>query len=143
MNTVSGSKRSQTMARVRSKDTTPEMKVRRLVHGMGFRYRLHRTDLPGTPDLVFPSLRKIIFVHGCFWHQHKCKRGDRQPSTHTHYWSRKLQRNVERDRRQLDELRSCGWLPLVVWECETKKTRTEELQRRLHAFLTSREPCSP
>ena len=111
--------RSRVMRAVKSRDTGPEMAVRRLVHSMGYRYRLHRKDLPGKPDLVFPSRRKAIFVHGCFWHGHTCRRGDRQPKTNAAYWSSKIARNRERYERQRAELDRDGWRVLTVWECQT------------------------
>lgn len=128
--------RSENMRRIRSKDTAPEMAVRRLVHGLGYRYRLHRKDIPGKPDLVFPSRRKVIFIHGCFWHQHpECREG-RPPKSNTAYWGPKLERNVERDRRAVAELTAAGWGVLVVWECETKDLG--ELQGAVQAFLGPR-----
>ena len=96
---------TERMQRIRKINTGPEMIVRRLVHAMGYRYRLHRSDLPGTPDLVFPSRKKVILVHGCFWHQHTCPRGDRQPSSNRAYWLPKLRRNVERDKANIRALR--------------------------------------
>ena len=124
--------RSKMMAAVRSKDTQPEMLVRRLVHGMGYRYRLHRSNLPGKPDLVLPSRRKIIFVHGCFWHQHTC-RGAHLPKSNTSYWGPKLERNRARDKKHLKALRSMGWKCLVVWECELKNL--ERVRLRISRFL--------
>lgn len=112
--------RSRTMRAVKGKDTGLEMRVRRLVHSIGYRYRLHRKDLPGKPDLVFPARRKVIFVNGCFWHQHDCPRGSRTPKANRDYWSRKLERNKNRDRANLARLRDDGWDALVVWECEAK-----------------------
>src|SRR5215472_3891233 len=109
--------RSQMMAAVRSKNTAPEMRVRRLAHSMGYRYRLHRRDLPGTPDLVFPSQKKIIFVHGCFWHQHGCP-GSHMPRSNEAYWAPKLERNRTRDAEHLEALKAAGWRCLVLWECE-------------------------
>lgn len=108
------------MSRVRKTDTKPEMIVRQLVHGLGYRFRLHRHDLPGTPDLTFPSRRKVIFVHGCFWHRHNCRLGGRLPTTRLEYWLPKLSRNVDRDRSVEIELRRLGWSVLVIWECETR-----------------------
>ena len=121
------------MRRVRGKDTTPEMIVRRIVHRLGYRYRLHADDLPGKPDLVLPSRGKVIFVHGCFWHQHSCTRGDRMPSSNQDYWLRKLEGNRRRDRRHRAALKRAGWQVLVVWECQTKKL--DKLAARLTAFL--------
>lgn len=125
--------RSWTMSRVRSKDTTPEMIVRRLVHSMGYRYRLHGRRLPGKPDLVFASRRKVIFVHGCFWHQHEGCRKARVPGTRHDYWLPKLARNVERDQEHIARLHALGWEVLVVWECEIKDRPV--LQEVLRDFL--------
>ncbi len=113
-------KRSQVMRAVKSQDTNPEMIVRRLLHQAGFRYRLHRKDLPGKPDLVFPGRKKIIFVHGCFWHQHSgCRFADR-PATRQDYWNAKLNRNVERDAKNQEMLIQNGWKLLIIWECQTR-----------------------
>lgn len=135
MDKLSPSRRSENMRAIRSKDMNPEMAVRRLVHRMGYRYRLHRKDLPGKPDLVFVSRRKIIFVHGCFWHQHRKKTcvDARIPKSNRDYWEPKLARNVQRDTQNRRKLRSLGWDVLVVWECETKNR--ERLERRLQTFL--------
>jgi DNA mismatch endonuclease (patch repair protein) len=111
---------SERMQRIRKTDTRPEMVVRRIAHRMGYRHRLHRRDLPGTPDLVFPGLRKVILVHGCFWHRHDCPLGAKQPSANPEYWLPKLARNAERDRQNRAKLASMGWDVLVVWECETR-----------------------
>jgi DNA mismatch endonuclease, patch repair protein len=124
--------RSQMMAAVRSKDTKPELFVRRLVHGMGYRYRLHRPDLPGKPDLVLGGRRKIIFVHGCFWHQHGCV-FSHVPKSNAHYWAPKLERNRARDLEHLRSLRADGWRCLVLWECEL--TGSGRFLRRLAKFL--------
>jgi DNA mismatch endonuclease, patch repair protein len=108
------------MRRIRSKDTLPEIKVRSMLHRLGFRFRLHRKDLPGTPDVVLPKFRTVIFVHGCFWHQHPgCKDASR-PSTRQDYWLPKLDRNIKRDKKSLSELKALGWNVLVIWECETQ-----------------------
>jgi DNA mismatch endonuclease (patch repair protein) len=112
--------RSRTMRAVKSRDTTPEMIVRRMVHAMGKRYRLHRADLPGKPDLTFPRLKKIIFVHGCFWHGHDCKRGARAPKENADYWAKKISCNKERDAKTQEALRGMGWDVLVIWECQLK-----------------------
>ena len=124
--------RSGIMSRIRGKNTEPEMRVRRLVHRMGFRYRLHCGDLPGAPDLVFFSRRKIIFVHGCFWHQHDCSRGTR-PSSNEEFWNRKLDSNVRRDKKNISTLKSDGWAVLIIWECETKNL--DHLAVRIEKFL--------
>lgn len=123
------------MSRIRSRDTKPELVVRRLLHAAGYRYRLHAKDLPGRPDIVFRGRRKAILIHGCFWHQHeevKCLDG-RRPKSNTAYWNDKLQRNVVRDHRNLDLLHKNDWEVLVVWECEMEPTN--ELLERLRAFL--------
>jgi DNA mismatch endonuclease, patch repair protein len=132
--TVTKSERSRIMAAVKSKDTTPEMIVRRLVHAMGYRYRLHVGTLPGKPDLVFPRLRKVIFVSGCFWHMHGCGRC-RIPSSRRAYWIKKLELNAARDKRVQRALRNAGWRVPVVWECETQRARLGRLQARLGCFL--------
>lgn len=111
------------MRSVRSKDTKPEMLVRSQLHRLGFRYRLHDKTLPGSPDLVFKSKRKVIFVHGCFWHQHVSCRHGHAPKTRLEYWLPKLQRNVERDKEAQEKLAQSGWTSLVVWECELADLR--------------------
>jgi DNA mismatch endonuclease, patch repair protein len=126
--------RSRTMRAVRSKNTKPEISVRKLVHAMGFRFRLHRKDLPGSPDIVFPCRRKAIFVHGCFWHGHSCARGARLPRTNTGYWSAKIERNRHRDLKSTQSLQDVGWESCVVWECELRNT--DELRAKLFSFLT-------
>ena len=127
------------MQAVRSKDTTPEWTVRRLLHGLGYRYRLHRKDLPGTPDLVFPSRRKTIFVNGCFWHAHGCRYG-RPPKSRLDYWLPKLQENRKRDAEKTSLLRALHWQALTVWECETKNI--EDLTSKLLAFLEGEAPSA-
>ena len=121
------------MRAVKGRDTGPEMTVRRLTHGMGYRYRLHRKNLPGKPDLVFPGRRKVIFVHGCFWHQHHCPRGERSPKSSRDYWIPKLKRNKQRDAENQSRLREMGWDVLVIWECEMKNR--DALKERIAAFL--------
>lgn len=125
--------RSAIMRAVKGKDTTPELVVRRLTHALGYRYRLHGADLPGKPDLVFPGRRKVIFVHGCFWHWHNCRRGRRMPMSRTEYWSQKLGRNQRRDRRHRLALRRAGWQVLVIWECQLKDAN--KLSRKIQEFL--------
>jgi DNA mismatch endonuclease (patch repair protein) len=126
--------RRRTMQAVKSKNTGPELAVRRIAHGMGYRFRLHRADLPGKPDLVFPRLHKAIFVHGCFWHGHNCVRGARTPKTNREYWTKKIQRNQERDRAALAALKYTGWKVTVLWECQIRDKQA--LHRRLDHFLT-------
>lgn len=125
--------RSRVMRAVKSRDTKPEMLVRRTVHGMGYRYRLHRKDLPGKPDLVFPSRRKAILVHGCFWHGHDCPRGARMPKSNRSYWEKKISRSMQRDAKSLSEMARKGWDVLTVWECQTRDE--EALQSQLRGFL--------
>ncbi len=111
--------RSERMRRIRKRDTRPEMLVRRAAHALGFRFRLYRSDLPGSPDLTFPGRRKVLFVHGCFWHQHEGCRLKRQPKSRLDYWLPKLARNVERDEEVRRKLEGLGWKSATVWECET------------------------
>ncbi len=126
--------RSRTMRAVKSKDTTPEWVVRRLVHGMGFRYRLHVRSLPGQPDLVFPGRKKVIFVNGCFWHGHRGCPNATVPASRPDYWLAKLQKNRTRDVRNVRALRDDGWDVMVVWECETRDMK--RLTARLTTFLS-------
>ncbi len=133
MNSPTPKKKSDAMRRVKSRDTGVEMQVRRLLHGLGYRYRLHKKDLPGSPDLVFPSKRKVIFIHGCFWHQHKdCSKAMR-PKTNTHFWNDKLDRNIERDRENQQDLEGAGWDVFVVWECKIADIRS--LEQAIRTFL--------
>lgn len=131
--TATAEQRSRTMKAVKSCNTTPELKVRRVLHQMGYRYRLHRKDLPGKPDIVFGRSRKVIFVHGCFWHGHNCKRGNRMPATNVEYWQKKISGNVQRFLKQLEQLQEAGWKPLVLWECELRDL--SGLDQRLREFL--------
>lgn len=117
---MSPEQRSAHMSKIRSKNTKPEIMLRKMLHRAGFRYRLHDPKLPGKPDLVFAGTRKVIFVHGCFWHGHGCRVGARLPKSNTSFWVEKRLRNRERDLRQELELRALGWDPLIVWECEIK-----------------------
>lgn len=132
---VDAEKRSRMMAAVHSKDTGPELVVRRLAHRLGYRFRLHRKDLPGTPDVVFPSRKSVMFVHGCFWHGHKCPRG-KAPSSNVAFWRRKIEKNRRRDARCEKQLRTDGWKVLTLWECETKNEG--KLGKKLSRFLERR-----
>ncbi|MFZ5834844.1 MAG: very short patch repair endonuclease [Pseudomonadota bacterium] len=132
--------RRRTMQAVKSKNTKPEIAVRLMTHAMGFRYRLHRKDLPGKPDLVFASRRKIIFVHGCFWHGHNCRRGARTPKTNRLYWQDKIVRNKARDGKARRALSNLGWQVLTIWEC--KLAKPESVQKKIARFL-DRPPTSP
>lgn len=125
------------MRNVRGKNTTPELVVRSALHRAGYRFRLHRKDLPGRPDIVLPRLRTVVFVHGCFWHRHHGCRAASQPSTRRSFWSEKFARNMERDRRNLDALQADGWAVHVVWECETKG-RSPSFWAKLEDFLVGR-----
>lgn len=125
--------RSRLMAAIRGKDTGPELLVRRLLHSMGYRFRLHRRDLPGTPDIVLPGRRKAIFVHGCFWHGHPGCRFATRPATRPEFWAEKIARNQRRDRIAAVRLRRLGWSVATIWECSLR--RPEHLTARLHRFL--------
>ena len=133
---LTSTQRRRLMGRVRCRDTTPEVRVRKIVHRLGFRFRLHRRDLPGTPDLVFPRHKKVIFVHGCFWHQHDCPRG-RRPGTNRDFWDKKLDRNIQRDIDNVNLLQRHGWTILILWECETR--HTDVMERRIGEFLGTRQ----
>lgn len=133
MDTVSPNKRSEIMGRVRSKDTKPEMFVRRLIYGMGYRYRLHIRELPGRPDIVFRKKRKVIFVHGCFWHKHNCKKGKRMPKSRVDFWRDKLMKNKKRDMSNQKKLSKLCWKYIVIWECELQNI--EKLKLKTRDFL--------
>lgn len=129
-----GMSRSENMRRIRSKDTVPELIVRQLLRKLGYTgYRLHRKDLPGRPDIAFIGRRKVILIHGCFWHGHNCKAGRRRPKSNQVYWLPKIERNQKRDAATLDELALRGWAVLTVWECELRDQ--EGLAERLKTFM--------
>ena len=132
---ISKARRSANMRAVRSRNTRPEILVRQIAYRLGFRFRLHRSDLPGKPDIAFPGRRKAIFVHGCFWHQHKGCRRATVPKSNRGFWRLKLARNVARDAMQLAAIRKRGWRALVVWECEIKNER--RLAAKVRRFLGS------
>lgn len=133
MDVFSREKRSQIMSRISGKNTKPELIVRSMLHSMGYRFRLHRSDLPGKPDITLPKHKKIIFVHGCFWHGHKdCQRA-KQPTTNKKFWHEKLAKNIERDTLNMQNIRALGWDILVVWTCEVKDLN--QLKNRLLTFL--------
>ncbi|MER9467785.1 very short patch repair endonuclease [Mesorhizobium sp. M0482] len=140
MDRITAAERSVLMTTIRAKGTKPEMVVRRLAHKMGYRFRLHRKDLPGSPDLVFPSRRAVVFVHGCFWHQHPCCRKSQLPTSRQEFWHPKLARNVERDLATVSALRAMGWRVSIVWECEVNNA--ERLRERLATFLEEVASCS-
>lgn len=133
MDTLTPERRSALMSRIRGRDTKPEMIVRCLAHGMGYRFRLHRRDLPGSPDLVFVGRRKVIFVHGCYWHRHEGCRFAYSPKSNLDFWTRKFDSNVARDRRAIEELERLGWQVLIIWECEV--SRIGPLRETLAGFL--------
>ena len=133
MDTISQSERSLQMGRIRSKDTRPELTVRSILHLCGYRFRLHRKDLPGRPDIVLPIHRKIILVQGCFWHGHTCRLASK-PKSNEDYWNLKIQTNRARDSRNLEALQSLGWNVLELWECEIRKL--EGLEERLRHFMS-------
>ena len=135
MDTLTAAERSERMSRIRGKDTAPEITVRRLVHSIGYRYRLHATKLPGRPDLVFGARRKVIFVHGCFWHCHDSplRKLTRLPKARLKFWRAKLEGNRERDLRNQELLRAAGWNCLVLWECELGDAMA--LRRKVKSFL--------
>ncbi len=132
---LSASARSENMARVRGKDTTPEIVVRKLLHRMGRRFRLHRNDLPGTPDIVLPGSRQVIFVNGCFWHRHEGCCRTTTPGTRVEFWEKKFAATVARDARNRGALEAAGWEVIVVWECQTRDLA--HLMRKLETSLTN------
>jgi len=133
---LSSAQRSATMRAIRGRDTAPEKTVRSIVHSMGYRFRVCRADLPGKPDLVLPRLRAAIFVHGCFWHGHSCKRGSLVPQTNTTFWKKKIDGNRVRDRKQIRALRHDGWCVLTIWQCQIKNKKL--LIARLRRLLDQR-----
>jgi DNA mismatch endonuclease (patch repair protein) len=133
MDSITRLRRSENMRRIRSANTKPELAVRSLAHRLGYRFHLHRKDLPGRPDLVFPSSRKVIFVHGCFWHQHRGCIDGRAPQSNTGYWLPKLAKNKQRDKRNRSNLARLGWRSIVIWDCQTGDLR--KLERQLRGFL--------
>lgn len=134
MDNLSAEARSARMALIRSRDTAPEMIVRRALHALGYRFRLHRKDLPGTPDVVLTRHKVAVFVHGCFWHGHDCPRGAREPRQNADYWRRKRARNAERDSSAVAKLQDLGWRVLVIWECQVRGGA--QLMEKLSGFLS-------
>lgn len=134
VDTIDKKKRSWVMSRIRSTNTKPEKIVRSMIHRMGFRFRLHRKDLPGNPDIVLPKLKTVVFVHGCFWHCHSGCKKNRLPKSNTAFWTEKFQRNVTRDKENYQKLEEQGWKYAVVWECETEKP--EVLEKKLKSVLS-------
>lgn len=137
---VSPADRSRMMAGIKGKNSQPELLVRRLLFASGYRFRLHRRDLPGTPDIVMPGRMVVIFVHGCFWHLHHGCRYSKIPTTRTNFWTAKLEANVERDRRAVDKLQALGWRVLCVWECSTRDAEAAaDLQDTMSTWIESSE----
>jgi DNA mismatch endonuclease, patch repair protein len=133
MDRLTKAQRSELMAKIHAKNTGPEILIRRLLHKLGFRFRLHRADLPGKPDIAFIKLRKVIFVNGCFWHAHQCKHGKIIPLTNRNYWIKKRRRNSNRDRVSIRKLQKDGWSALTVWECELRNL--DKLAEGIMQFL--------
>jgi len=128
-------KRSEIMAKVHSANTTPEIHVRKLLHSMGYRFRLQRRDLPGNPDIVLPKYNTVIFVHGCFWHGcPTCRHASIRPVTNTEYWEKKLDRTMERDKNNVTALEQMGWRVMVIWECETRKSVAAKLEDKIRGI---------
>ena len=137
----SAEKRSKIMRRIKSKNTSPEMKVRSFLHGAGFRYRVHAEDLPGTPDIKLPKYRTVVFVNGCFWHQHpkpSCKLS-KLPASNQEYWIPKLKKNTQRDKKNIHKLVELGWNVIVIWECEISEATLLELAASIHTNYFSRK----
>jgi DNA mismatch endonuclease, patch repair protein len=133
---LTAEQRRRNMASIRDRDTRPEMLVRSMIHAFGYRYRLHRKDLPGKPDIVFPRMRKVILVNGCFWHMHDCRYGHVTPATNAEFWQKKRIGNVERDHRNVAALEAQGWDVLILWECWTRDSKI--MVKRLAEFLPPR-----
>ncbi len=121
------------MSNIGNKDTKPELRIRSLLHQMGYRFRLHRKDLPGKPDIVLPKYKTVIFIHGCYWHRHTCKKGRSTPTSNREFWEEKFSKNIERDKRNLVELKNIGWNIITIWQCELKNM--EKIQSRLKSHL--------
>lgn len=130
---LSPSQRSDLMSKVRSKNTKPEIEVRKLVYSLGYRYRLHVKSLPGSPDMAFKGRRKVIFINGCFWHGHNCPSGMNQPKSNTDYWIPKIKKNIDRDKKNQKRIVELGWRVLLIWECELKDIPS--LKRKIQDFL--------
>ena len=132
----SSEKRSEIMSKVHSSNTTPEIRVRKLLHSLGYRFRLHRRDLPGNPDIVLPKYKTVIFVHGCFWHGcPTCRHARIRPVANAEYWELKLNRTLERDKNNLSSLEQLGWRVVILWECKTRKSKAVELRNYLQNIL--------
>jgi DNA mismatch endonuclease (patch repair protein) len=135
MDVLTPEQRRRCMSAIKGKNTKPEMAVRRMLHSLGYRYRLHVPSLPGKPDLVFSRRKKVIFVHGCFWHRHNCKLGKPVPKTNSDFWMDKLMENRKRDKKHYMNLKSMGWDVLVVWECNVRSGKLDSLLKKITNFL--------
>jgi DNA mismatch endonuclease (patch repair protein) len=140
VDTVDKAVRKRMMSGIRNKNTKPELIVRKVLFALGYRFRVHRRDLPGAPDIVLPGRNIAIFVHGCFWHQHAGCRFFKTPASNVDFWKQKLNKNVERDHRSVDQLRKLGWRVLVVWECSSRKNETDQLASDLVTWIESNTP---
>jgi DNA mismatch endonuclease, patch repair protein len=136
MDVLTPEQRQRCMASITGKNTKPELIVRKLLFSMGYRYRLHYSNLPGKPDLVFQGKRKVILIHGCFWHRHDCKKGNSMPNNNSEFWKKKLSDNASRDNRNICELNKLGWEVLVIWECQIKDLQS--LAVNLHSYLQAK-----
>ena len=125
--------RSRNMSAIKSKNTKPEIAVRKLLHSMGYRFRLHRKDLPGSPDIVLPKYKTVIFVHGCFWHRHENCKYASTPKTRKEFWESKFKANLKRDKEIQEKIKNIGWQSVVIWECETKNI--DDLREKLIDFI--------
>lgn len=134
MDVHTSAKRSFNMSRIKGKDTKPEIAIRKWLWTNGYRYRLHVKDLPGKPDIVFRKLKKVIFIHGCFWHKHRC-RFFKWPGSNEEFWKKKINGNVERDKRNLRELHASGWQYLIIWECQIKQKNMQRVWNKIIIFL--------
>jgi DNA mismatch endonuclease (patch repair protein) len=139
MDSVSPKRRSEIMSRVTGKNTRPEIVVRKLLHGLGYRFRLHRKDLPGRPDVVLPKWRTVVFIHGCFWHRHVGCPNTRTPKSRIEFWTSKFEENIQRDRITRERLEALGWRVLVIWECELGDVAS--LTERIRRFIESEGRC--
>ena len=137
--TLTKQQRSELMSRIRGKNSASEMRLRRLIHGMGYRYRLHVKALPGTPDLVFASRKAVIFMHGCFWHRHPNCKLARMPKSKISFWREKLEGNKRRDEENIKKLKKLGWRVLVIWECQMKDKDSKKVSSMVRRFLTAEE----
>lgn len=137
MDVFSKGKRSQIMSRISGKDTKPEIVVRSLLHRMGYRFRLHKQSMPGRPDIILPKHKKVIFVHGCFWHGHKDCPRSKKPSTNVEFWNKKIDGNIERDKKNIKSLENLGWETLILWTCEIKNQ--DVLKHKLISFMDTRK----